>query len=63
MATEERAPLSRIEDSASERTLEGFGYRQELKRSLGLAALVHLRAARVHQPHLTNLDLRCRLQP
>ena len=40
MATEERAPLSRIEDSASERTLEGFGYRQELKRSLGLAALV-----------------------
>jgi amino acid transporter len=40
MATEERAPLSRIEDSASERTLERFGYRQELKRSLGLAALV-----------------------
>src|ERR1700758_4392559 len=40
MATEEPAPSSRVEISPSERTLEELGYRQELKRSLGLASLV-----------------------
>lgn len=40
MATEEPIPSSRIESSPLDGTLEEFGYRQELKRSLGLASLV-----------------------
>jgi amino acid transporter len=37
MATEQQ---QQIEDSPSDRTLEEFGYRQELKRTLGLASLI-----------------------
>jgi len=41
MVTEQHPPSSaRIERSTPDRKLEEFGYRQELKRSLGLASLV-----------------------
>src|SRR5215469_3072349 len=40
MVTEQHSLPPRIERSSPERTLEEFGYRQELKRSLGLASLV-----------------------
>ena len=40
MATEQHPLASRAERSSPARKLEEFGYRQELKRSLGLASLV-----------------------
>jgi amino acid transporter len=40
MLTEEPKLSSRIESNLPERALEEFGYRQELRRSLGLASLV-----------------------
>ena len=40
MTTEKQLPSPRIESVPPERSLEQFGYRQELKRSLGLASLV-----------------------
>jgi len=40
MATEQHPLSPRVERSSAERKLEEFGYRQELKRSLGLASLV-----------------------
>ena len=40
MATEQHSLSPRIELRSQERNLEEFGYRQELKRSLGLASLV-----------------------
>jgi amino acid transporter len=40
MATEQHPLCPRIECYSPERALEQFGYRQELKRSLGLASLV-----------------------
>jgi len=40
MTREEQLPSSRIESLPPEKSLEEFGYRQELKRSLGLTSLV-----------------------
>jgi amino acid transporter len=40
MVTEQHSLPPRIERPSPDRTLEEFGYRQELKRSLGLASLV-----------------------